>query len=514
MGAVYLASLPFLDVDYENVIDFESENSQISFFNSKVVSAINVNTRIDSEKQTLTIEKKLYDLDKIDYLMLNDNNKWYYYFVIEKRYKTESHSTLYLSLDVFSTYLFDYKILDSFVDRCHVPRWGYNNKPTPEFYAEDIQIGEKHSKERISVYNYEARGSYILASTEPLGKCERRKGTGGDTDLCWDWEQGESSADGFRFMKGFEGFGKYSYKDSEGIDTIGYGVARHANPDLWEELNSIAPLEEEYAARISYDLKTQNYGLPIVESVKNLGCTSQNQFDALLDLAFNSGVGSIIESNVLTEIIKKDITDEVSIRNVWENYKTNGGILTSRRVAECDIFFDSLYEKRPIVTINKDGSYGKPVEENNGNGWIPSCSSEETGDFENEHGIGWLYPTSGTITATFPSYPSGKPHTGIDFGNSVGTNVYASKDGIVIDKQEILTSYGFHYKIKHGDVVGIYAHNSKLIVNLGDNVKKGQLIALSGNTGNSTGSHLHFELRYNDVAFNPIPNLKIGDIVR
>lgn len=96
----------------------------------------------------------------------------------------------------------------------------------------------------------------------------------------------------------------------------------------------------------------------------------------------------------------------------------------------------------------------------------------------------------------YPNYSSGKYHGGRDIACPKGTPVYAAADGIVIKATYMNTSYGNHIMIAHGnDVYTLYAHNSELLVSVGDEVKQGQQIALSGDTGNSSGPHLHFEVR-------------------
>lgn len=110
---------------------------------------------------------------------------------------------------------------------------------------------------------------------------------------------------------------------------------------------------------------------------------------------------------------------------------------------------------------------------------------------------GFIRPVkTGSITATM-YYSSGKYHRAVDFGVSVGTPVYAAADGIVVTSTwGGSDSYGYYIKIKHyNGLYTLYAHGSSLVVSVGQEVKQGQLIMYSGNTGNSTGPHLHFEVR-------------------
>ena len=93
-------------------------------------------------------------------------------------------------------------------------------------------------------------------------------------------------------------------------------------------------------------------------------------------------------------------------------------------------------------------------------------------------------------------------HSGIDLGVVVGTTVLAAMEGtvtVVSNEGE----YGTHVKIVNKDVTTIYAHCSKILVKKGAKIKKGQKIALSGNTGNTTGPHLHFEIRRDERTVNP-----------
>lgn len=135
-----------------------------------------------------------------------------------------------------------------------------------------------------------------------------------------------------------------------------------------------------------------------------------------------------------------------------------------------------------------------------------SSSGGSTGN-GGSHGNGTLgYPTdSRTISAGYPTYSGGGWHGGVDFPVSSGSNVYAAASGTVIIAKNLETSYGHYLVIDHGNGLStLYAHNTTLYVGVGDHVNKGQVIASSGSTGNSTGPHCHFEVRVNGNQVNPM----------
>lgn len=120
-----------------------------------------------------------------------------------------------------------------------------------------------------------------------------------------------------------------------------------------------------------------------------------------------------------------------------------------------------------------------------------------------------IYPTVGRITSRFgyrrdPFTGRSKFHEGIDIANAVGTPIYSTADGVATFSERN-GGYGNQIIINHGNgFVTVYAHNYKNLVGVGDIVKKGQLIAYLGNTGRSTGPHLHYEIRKNGKVINPI----------
>ena len=102
-------------------------------------------------------------------------------------------------------------------------------------------------------------------------------------------------------------------------------------------------------------------------------------------------------------------------------------------------------------------------------------------------------------------------HEGVDFVVPTGTPVYASAGGIV-QYAGPHPQFGNLVEIDHGNgVITRYAHNSKVLVQVGQMVRRGQKIALSGATGRATGPHVHFEVRYKGVAQNPARFLKNAD---
>lgn len=102
-------------------------------------------------------------------------------------------------------------------------------------------------------------------------------------------------------------------------------------------------------------------------------------------------------------------------------------------------------------------------------------------------------------------------HAGVDIPGPVGTPIYATADGVVA-RAERAGGYGNLVEINHGKGIATrYGHLSKILVPANTRVRRGQLIALMGSTGRSTGSHLHYEVRIDGAAVNPVPFLQTGD---
>lgn len=120
-----------------------------------------------------------------------------------------------------------------------------------------------------------------------------------------------------------------------------------------------------------------------------------------------------------------------------------------------------------------------------------------------------IWPAEGDVTSRFGWRSSpwggggGDWHSGVDIANDWGTPLYATADGVVVFS-DWYSGYGKIIKIDHGNgIMTFYAHNSANFVGVGETVKKGQHIANMGSTGNSTGSHIHYEVLVNGTAVNP-----------
>lgn len=107
----------------------------------------------------------------------------------------------------------------------------------------------------------------------------------------------------------------------------------------------------------------------------------------------------------------------------------------------------------------------------------------------------FMYPTSGIVTTYFGDWRGSYAHSGVDIANSTGTPIYASYPGTVIQSDDAGNGYGLCVQIEHSSGwTTLYGHCSEILVEYGQKVQKGDVIALMGSTGDSTGPHLHFEI--------------------
>lgn len=188
---------------------------------------------------------------------------------------------------------------------------------------------------------------------------------------------------------------------------------------------------------------------------------------------------------VIAKLKKKDSANIKKI-GIVEKYDTE-----TKKFTSVDKCVSKLYEKKVVYVATTTS--------------VSSGNVSGTSGAKVDIGITLIQPVSGIITSRFGSYESIRSfgHRGLDIAASTGTPIKAAAGG-TITVAGWNNSYGYMVKISHGNgVETVYGHCSKLLVSVGQTVTQGQVIANVGSTGDSTGPHLHLEVRKNGVIYNP-----------
>ncbi|NDC33823.1 MAG: LysM peptidoglycan-binding domain-containing protein [Synechococcaceae bacterium WB9_2_112] len=187
-----------------------------------------------------------------------------------------------------------------------------------------------------------------------------------------------------------------------------------------------------------------------------------------------------------------------------ELLKLNPGLETARLVVGAPITVVQSAPSRPRLLLGL-----KPM--TSGLSWpeLPDLGGDGRDIDKSISSDGWIWPTRGLFSSGF-GWRWGRMHKGIDIANNVGTPVVAAKDGVVTFSGWHSGGYGYLVSLSHADgSSSLYAHNSRLLVQVGETVHQGQPISQMGSTGRSTGPHLHFEIHppgrgaVNPLAFLP-----------
>ena len=181
-------------------------------------------------------------------------------------------------------------------------------------------------------------------------------------------------------------------------------------------------------------------------------------------------------------------------KTVHENYKNSLSESEKQITAEIENYKKQQEELENLIRYTIDGS----TYELKYSGGVMIWPTLESSYITSPYGSR-LHPIQGVI----------KNHDGIDIGGNTGDPVYAAADGIVIYSTFNTGGYGNMVMIDHGlneegvKIVTLYAHGNKLLKNVGDTVKQGDVVMEMGSTGNSTGPHVHFEVRENGTHVDP-----------
>ena len=223
----------------------------------------------------------------------------------------------------------------------------------------------------------------------------------------------------------------------------------------------------------------------IFEKIKNSGTTYYEYYAILDEDEEKYYVSSKEEAEEILDKLK-----EKKSRNIEDLAYTQIHSTELKEFEDSETVIDELFEKPIVVAYGYTTYNGAKIV----NSSKPSAAVS---------GIGLIKPVSGIITSRFGPRASGN-HTGLDIAGPIGTTIAAAAGGTVVFSGWDNYGLGYAVKISHGNgVETVYGHCSKLYVKTGEVVESGQAIAAMGSTGNSTGSHLHLEIRVNGVRHNP-----------
>ena len=351
------------DINREHTPSFLSRDEQLEYFLTKKVKSIE-NNQYTRENQVIKVKGHIDDLLSVNYLCLNNNRKWYYYFVLNKFYINEGTTGLIIKLDVIQSYLFDFTFQDSIVERMHYDRTFQNGTINKLYFKneESLETGEYINKGKTEVYDYKYKGGYIIASGDRMGTING--GSSGGT-----YPLGNISENIFIFLKGYEAFSPTPYDIGDGTRTIGYGVTEVYQPTYFNQL--LPSCTEEQASNVLYQLMYNNFFTPLWNEIKEKRTNiNQNEVDGFLSLAYNVGLTGCTSSPMFKKYISNAPISECAAG--WETYYINAGTqfeegLRDRRQKEKNIFLNNNYVFKPIAIYG-----GGVVTDNNGKGFIPN----------------------------------------------------------------------------------------------------------------------------------------------
>jgi len=226
----------------------------------------------------------------------------------------------------------------------------------------------------------------------------------------------------------------------------------------------------------------------IFEKIKQSGVVYYKYYAIIEGEEEKAYVSDFSQAEEIVKKLKEKDSNNIDKITILEMYDVE-----LKEFAEVDATVAALYQKKIVPVKKKVVSTGK-------------VNTSTTISYKKPAlNLNLIRPVSGTITSRFGAVSSRRVsrHTGLDIAASTGTKIKAASGGTVTFSG-YKGSFGYMVVVNHGNgIETYYAHCSKLYVSAGQQVSQGQVIAAVGNTGNSTGPHLHLEIRVNGVAYNP-----------
>lgn len=292
-----------------------------------------------------------------------------------------------------------------------------------------------------------------------------------------------------KLLDGIDSIGKYSIVCVNGVPFCAFESTEAASLAL--------------SAYIALFTTENTISANFVETVSITVDYADNRLLAVAD-DFNGNAAGVL--NVATV---EDVTEEISVPYETE-YVYDEEVLSGDTLIERDGVNGLSLVRREIICLNGEAQSSTLLESTIIT--APVTAVVHVGTGERLSTGTYIWPTEGIITSYY-GYRNlevgSKYHKGIDIAAGVGTHIYASDGGEVIFSGNY-GGYGYVVQLEHdnGDIT-YYAHCSKLLVEEGDTVRQGDLIAYMGSTGISTGSHLHFEIRVDGTeAVDPLDLLQ------
>lgn len=232
----------------------------------------------------------------------------------------------------------------------------------------------------------------------------------------------------------------------------------------------------------------------IFETIKSEGIAYYKYYAILEDNEEKLYVSDFATAEAVVQGLKDKSSNNIDNIKILEKYEDD-----LVEFVDTETAIANLYQEKPVEEVTKVATTTTTQVSKS------FSTSTNLSRSKTSLGVSLIKPVTGTITSRFGSVSSvrSSAHTGLDIAASSGTSIKAAASGTVI-WSGYKGSYGYLVVVSHSNgVQTYYGHCSKLYVSVGQTVSQGETVAAVGSTGNSTGPHLHFEIRVNGVAYNP-----------
>ena len=408
-----IKSYPY-DNNYDYTKMFSNESEQKQFFRTFDYENVDEHNYIKIEKSfNVKYDYDYLENEGVNYVIFDNGYRTIYAFIISKEYVRENLTKINYEVDVIQTFMFDFNINNSFVERkvCsideivdfdeginlgeHIIETSHHifNKDSTYFamfngFKEQELIFDGNTLKSVvdlpfstskpltvidgiqyPLYFMTLKESYKQATYETLTTPSGSGETYG----------GSISAKILRFIKGFEGFAMYpNYFSGEGFRTGGYGITENYQSKYFNLLGN-PPYTEQKASEILAQMMNNEFASALYYRMLKDGKTGsdikQQHFDAFVSLAMNGGMGAVTSSPMYSKWLVNP--EDESIYTSWQSWyiTSNGNVLEglkARRLQEANIYKYGTYEYRDITVFGMSGSSIGVVTDNNGHGYIPS----------------------------------------------------------------------------------------------------------------------------------------------